>query len=79
MLACPAASPSLAQKNFDFGAKLGLNATGMFGDAVNENSFPKQGFVGGVFVRRGLTPTMAIQAEVLYSRKGTDCTVESIP
>jgi len=79
VLGCLAASPSLAQKNFDFGAKLGLNSTGMFGDAVNENSFPKQGFVGGVFVRWGLTPTMMVQAEVLYTRKGTDCTVEGIP
>ena len=79
LLGCPTASPSLAQKNFDFGAKLGLSSTGMFGNAVDENSFPKQGFVGGVFFRRNFNPSMSVQTEVLYSQKGTDCTVENIP
>ena len=79
LLGCMTASPSRARVNFDFGAKLGLNSTGLFGDAVEENSYPKQTFVGGAFVRMNLTSGMTIQTEFLYSRKGSEITVESIP
>ncbi|MBN1212096.1 MAG: PorT family protein [candidate division Zixibacteria bacterium] len=79
LLGVPTASPSQARMNLDFGVKLGLNSTGMFGDAVEENSFPKRGFIGGIFARRGLTPSFSIQAEVLYTQKGTEITVENIP
>lgn len=63
--------PSLAQVSFDFGAKLGFSSTGMFGNDIEKTSFPKLGFIGGVFLRMHLSPQISLQAEGLYSQKGT--------
>ena len=66
-----------AVPRLDFGAKLGLNATGMLGDDVDKTSYPKKGFVGGAFVRWDLIPRVGLQVELLYTQRGTESSVNN--
>ena len=66
-LALLAALPASAQASF--AVKGGLNTTFFSGDDAVESD-PRLGFVGGVAVRYPVTPTVAVQAEALYSQKG---------
>ncbi|MBZ5696826.1 MAG: PorT family protein [Acidobacteriia bacterium] len=60
---------------FEKGIKLGVNSAnfrGQFADLFDTK--PKLGFVGGPYVAVGLGPSFTVQAEALYSMKGSKVT-----
>lgn len=61
------AVPASAQTSF--AVKGGLNTSFLSGDDAEESD-PSLGFVGGVQARFPFTPSVALQAEALYSQKG---------
>ncbi|MDT0630328.1 porin family protein [Rubrivirga litoralis] len=61
------ALPASAQASF--GAKAGLNTSFFSGDDAVDSD-PRLGFVGGLTARYAVSPSLAVQAEALYSQKG---------
>ena len=60
-----------AQAQVAVGVKAGLNVATLSGDEA-DGLDPRLGFAGGLQARYDLTPSFALQAEVLYSQKGAD-------
>jgi len=66
-----AASLTTAEAQVHFGVKAGLNMSDFLGDdEVLEGTEPRLGLVAGAFAQFPLSPSFAIQPEVLYSMKG---------
>lgn len=58
-----------AQHRLRLGARLGVSAASLGGDAV-EKVDAREGITGGLFASFNFTPRLAIQPEVLYTQKG---------
>ncbi|MFZ5981652.1 MAG: porin family protein [Candidatus Zixiibacteriota bacterium] len=74
---CVSAFPAAAFPRLDYGAKIGLNATGLLGSDVDKTSFPKKGLVGGGLVRWNMSPGIGLQVELLYSQRGSESSVSN--
>jgi hypothetical protein len=69
--ACSALGQEVTQGLTGKGVKIGINLAKLTGDDVPVDAKMKMGIVGGAFITYNLSPSIAIQPELLYTMKGT--------
>jgi hypothetical protein len=65
-----AQTPAAGGPGFRLGVEGGINLANLNGRNVNDVFASRLGFVGGAFLDLPLSPSLAIQPEVLYAQKG---------
>lgn len=66
-----------AQNSPEFGVKGGLNLSNMYTEDVDDNNVLTS-FNAGIYLALPLTSFLAMQPEVLYSRKGSELTYDNV-